>query len=162
MAVDAEAFRAALRCWPSGVTIVTSRAGDTVHGMTVSAFASVSLEPPLVLVCADKATITNGVIEKGRVFAANVLAADQQELSNRFASKNDEHRRFEGVAWTEAVTGAPVLPGIVTALDCRVTAAHDAGDHVIYVGSVEGVVEGEGEPLVYHQGGYRSLASSQS
>jgi len=158
MAVDEETFRAALRCWASGVTVLTSRAGDTIHGMTVSAFTSVSLEPPLVLVCADKATITNGVIEEGGVFAANVLAADQQELSNRFASKKDEHRRFEGVDWTQAVTGAPILPGVVTALDCRVTAAHDAGDHVIYVGSVEAVVPGEGEPLVYHHSAYRSLA----
>jgi flavin reductase (DIM6/NTAB) family NADH-FMN oxidoreductase RutF len=158
MAVDAEAFRAALRCWPSGVTILTSRAGDAIHGMTVSAFASVSLEPPLVLVCAEKTTITNGVIEKGGVFAANVLAADQQELSNRFASKKDEHRRFDGVAWTQAVTGAPILSGVVTALDCRVTAAHDAGDHVIYVGSVEAVVPGEGKPLVYHDSAYRRLA----
>ena len=158
MSVHAEAFRAALRRWASGVSVVTARAGDLVHGMTVSAFASVSLDPPLVLVCADKASNTLGVIDAGGVFAVNVLAADQQALSRRFASKKDEDRRFEGVAWRGLRTGAPILAGVLAALDCRVAAAHDAGDHVIYVGAVEAVVEGEGEPLVYYDGRYRHLA----
>jgi flavin reductase (DIM6/NTAB) family NADH-FMN oxidoreductase RutF len=141
------------------VAIVTAAAGDRVHGMTVSAFASVSLAPPLVLVCADKTSHTLELMEAGRVFAVNVLAAGQQPLSNRFASKKDEHRRFEGVAWRRGATGAPLLEGTVAALDCRVVAAHDAGDHVIYVGQVEGAEVHGGEPLLYHAGSYRELAS---
>lgn len=156
--VTGEEFRAALSHWASGVAIVTAAAGDRIHGMTVSAFSSVSLDPPLVLVCADKSSNTLGVIDEGGVFAANLLAADQQGLSNRFASKKDEHRRFEGLAWRKGVTGAPILPGALAVLDCRVVAAHDAGDHVIYVGRVEAVEIARGEPLVYYAGMYRGLA----
>jgi flavin reductase (DIM6/NTAB) family NADH-FMN oxidoreductase RutF len=155
--VTREAFRSALREWTSGVTIVTSKSGGKVHGMTVSAFASVSLDPPLVLVCADKTSNTHGVIAQSGVFAAHVLAADQARLSNRFASKVDEERRFEGLDFSTGATGAPILEGAVAVLDCRVTAAHDAGDHVIYVGRVEEIRVGDGEPLVYHRGAYRQL-----
>ena len=157
MPVTPDAFRDALACWASGVTIVTSRAGGRVHGMTVSAFSSVSLDPPLVLVCADKTSNTLELLEQGRVFAVNVLAADQQALSVRFASKKDEHRRFEGVSWRRGATGAPLIEGTVASLDCRVVAAHDAGDHVIYVGQVEAAEVRGGEPLVYHAGLYRGL-----
>jgi len=157
MAVSGDEFRAALARWASGVAVVTAAAGDRIHGMTVSAFASVSLAPPLVLVCADKSSITLEVVEAGGVFAVNVLAADQEALSDRFASKKDEHRRFEGVPWRRGVTGAPLLEGTVAALDCRVVAAHDAGDHVIYVGEVEAAEVRAGEPLVYHSGAYREL-----
>lgn len=161
MPVSAEAFKDALRRWPSGVTIVTSRAGDRIHGMTVSAFSSVSLDPPLVLVCADKTSITHQLIAEAGIFAVNVLSAGQEALSNRFASKKDEHRRFEGVPWKSAVTGAPILDGVLVSLDCRVTAAHDAGDHVIYVGGVESVELRDAEPLVYHAGVYRGFAGSR-
>jgi flavin reductase (DIM6/NTAB) family NADH-FMN oxidoreductase RutF len=157
MAVTGDEFRAALAHWASGVAIVTSAHGDRIHGMTVSAFSSVSLDPPLVLVCADKTSHTLGVIEAGGVFAANILSAGQQGLSNRFASKRDEDRRFEGLAWRRGVTGAPILPGALAVLDCRVVACHDAGDHVIYVGRVEGAEVMDGEPLLYYGGGYRGM-----
>jgi flavin reductase (DIM6/NTAB) family NADH-FMN oxidoreductase RutF len=160
MPVTADEFRAALARWASGVAIVTAAAGDRVHGMTVSSFSSVSLDPPLVLVCADKSSITLELLDAGRVFAVNVLAADQQGLSNRFASKKDEHRRFEGVAWRRGATGAPLLDGTVASLDCRVVAAHDAGDHVIYVGQVESAEVHAGEPLLYHAGIYRVLSGA--
>lgn len=159
--VTGEAFKAALSRWASGVAIVTARAGDRVHGMTVSAFASVSLEPPLVLVCADKSSNTLGLIEEGGCFAANVLGRGQEALSNRFASKEDEERRFEGVAWEEGSTGAPLLPGAVASIDCRVVASHDAGDHVIYVGRVEHVATRDLEPLLFFRGRYHSLAPAE-
>ena len=158
MAVNADDFKHALRRWPSGVTVVTARAGETIHGMTVSAFSSVSLDPPLVLVCADKASNTHPVIAEGRVFAAHILAQGQEGLSHRFASKADEWRRFEGIDWKSGVTGAPILPGALAVLDCRVVAAHDAGDHVIYVGEVESVLLSEAEPLLWYGGRYRSLS----
>ena len=161
MPVDADEFREGLRRWASGVTIVTSRAGDRIHGMTVSAFASVSMDPPLVLVCADKASDTLGVIAEGRVFAANVLAASQRKLSDRFAW-GDEATRFDGLEWHAGKTGAPILAGVVAALDCSVVAEHDAGDHVIYVGEVKAVEIGGGEPLLYYGGVYRTLRAPEN
>jgi flavin reductase (DIM6/NTAB) family NADH-FMN oxidoreductase RutF len=138
------------------VTIVTSRAGERVHGMTVSAFTSVSVDPPLVLICADKSSDTLNVIAEGGVFAVNVLAHDQEELSERFAW-GEESTRLEGVDWHSGATGSPLLSGVSAWLDCRVAAAHDAGDHVIYVGRVEALETGDAEPLLYFAGKYRSL-----
>jgi flavin reductase (DIM6/NTAB) family NADH-FMN oxidoreductase RutF len=156
MSIRADDFKNALRRWASGVTIVTSRAGERVHGMTVSAFTSVSVDPPLVLICADKSSDTLNVIAEGGVFAVNVLARDQEELSERFAW-GEESTRLEGVDWHSGATGSPLLSGVSASLDCRVVAAHDAGDHVIYVGSVEALETGEAEPLLYFAGKYRSL-----
>ena len=99
MPVSGDEFRSAIARWGSGVAIVTSASGNRIHGMTVSAFSSVSLDPPLVLVCADKSSNTLGLIHEGQIFAVNILSSGQRELSNKFASKKDEHRRFEGVAW---------------------------------------------------------------
>ncbi len=144
----------------SGVAIVTARAGDRIHGMTVSAFAEVSLAPPLVLVCAEKCSHTHPVIASGGVFALNLLAADQRELADRFASKRDEDRRFVGLDYESGVTGAPLLSGTLATLDCRVRAAHDAGDHVIYVGEVVDLRRSQREPLVYWAGTYRTLGAS--
>jgi flavin reductase len=158
VAVDAEQFKHALRRWPSGVTVVTSRAGEKIHGMTVSAFSSVSLDPPLVLVCADKASNTHPVIAEGRVFAAHILAQGQEPLSHRFSSKAAEWRRFEGIEWKSGVTGAPILPDALAVLDCRVVAAYDVGDHVIYIGEVETVQLADAEPLLWYGGSYRSLS----
>jgi len=161
MSVTADAFREALADWVSGVTIVTSRHDDRIHGMTVSAFSSVSLDPPLVLVCADQRSDTHAVIAESGCFAVNVLGQQHQELSTRFAVKKDEHLRFEGLAHAPLATGAPVLDDALVALDCRVEAAHDAGDHVIYVGRVEGLRRRAGAPLLYHRGRYRALAEEE-
>jgi len=154
MAIDAEEFRAAMGSWPSGVTIVTSRAGEQVHGMTVSDFSGVSLAPPLALVCASKTSVTTGLIEEGRCFGVNVLRADQSALSNKFASKKDEFKRFDDVETFEGTTGAPLIREALVNLDCRVIAIHEAGDHVICVGEIEQAQINEGEPLVFFRGGY--------
>ena len=158
MAVATDALKQLLGRRAAAVAIVTARAGERIHGMTVTAYTEVSLEPPLVLVCADQTSNTHPVISAGGVFALNLLSDAQAELSNRFASKQDEDRRFEGIAWETAVTGAPILPGVLGALDCRVVAAHEAGDHVIYVGRVEAVRHHpEREPLLYHRATYGSF-----
>ncbi len=157
MGVSPDDFRDVCARWATGVTVVTARSGDRIHGMTVSAFSEVSMEPPLVLVCADRKANTRPVIEEGGVFAVNILARDQEELSNRFASKRDEWRRFEGLDFDAGVTGAPLLAGTVASLDCRVVAAHEHGDHVIYVGQVAEVRVAEREPLLYCQRGYGSF-----
>ena len=154
MVISADEFRAAMGCWPSGVTIITSRAGQQIHGMTVSDFSGVSLDPPLAVVCAAKSSVTTGVIEEGRCFGVNVLCIDQSALSDKFASKKDEFKRFEGVETFEAKTGAPLIRGALINLDCRVVAIHDAGDHVLCVGEIEEAHVNEGEPLLFFQGGY--------
>jgi flavin reductase (DIM6/NTAB) family NADH-FMN oxidoreductase RutF len=160
LAEDVLELKQALARRVSGVAIVTTRAGDVIHGMTVSAFTEVSLEPPLVLVCADKTSNTHPVIARGGVFALNLLAADQQALSNLFASKRDEERRFVGLDYETGLTGAPLLAGTVATLDCRVRVSHDAGDHVIYVGEVVDLRRSDREPLVYWSGAYRTLAGA--
>jgi 3-hydroxy-9,10-secoandrosta-1,3,5(10)-triene-9,17-dione monooxygenase reductase component len=154
VAVAEEQFKQVLARWVTGVTIVTARDGDRIHGMTVSAFTEVSLDPPLVLVCADKQSNTNPVIAAGKVFAVNILAEDQWALSNKFASKKHEAERFDDLVYETGETGAPLLSHCVANLDCRVVAAHDHGDHIVYVGEVVGLRQTSAEPLLYHAGAY--------
>jgi flavin reductase (DIM6/NTAB) family NADH-FMN oxidoreductase RutF len=142
----------------TGVTIVTARVGDRVHGMTVSAFTEVSLEPPLVLVCIDKAAKTQSLIEEGGAFAVNILARGQEPLAQRFASKDEEDRRFSDLECEIGATGAPLLAGSVAQLDCRLESAHESGDHTIYIGEVIDVRLSDGDPLVFYDRDYRGLA----
>ncbi len=158
MPVDAESFKQALASWASGVSIVTSRHADHVHGMTVSAFCSVSLSPPLVMVCLDKASNTLELVEAAKVFSVNVLAQGQEELSHRFASKEHEDVRFEGLDCEQGANGCPHIPGSVSTMDCRVVDTLDAGDHVIYIGEVEAAEFTDRPPLVYLRAAYRTLA----
>ena len=164
MPATSEEFRDALRHFPSGVTIVSMRAGDQVHGLTVSAFASVSPDPPLVLIMIDHRHHAHQIMEsEGAVFAVNILGEDQTELSNRFAWVKDEDRFAEG-SWGEAVTGAPVLEDALAWLDCTIHSKARAGTHTIYVGEVQavGVPRPDQEPLVYWNRGYRHLRRSDS
>ncbi|MFK7897578.1 MAG: flavin reductase family protein [Myxococcota bacterium] len=154
MAISADEFRAAMGSWPSGVTIITTRAGEKIHGMTVSDFSGASLAPPLALVCASKTSVTTGIIDEGKCFAVNILGADQSDLSNRFASKKDEFQRFEGLETFEDATGAPLIKSALVNLDCRLVATHDAGDHVLCVGEIEAAHVREGDPLLYFRGSY--------
>jgi len=154
MALETDQFKQVLARWITGVSIVTARDGDRIHGMTVSAFTEVSLDPPLVLVCADKASNTHPVIAAGKVFAVNILARDQAALSTKFASKKHEAERFVDLAYESGETGAPLLSGCVANLDCRVVASHDHGDHVVYVGEVVELRQSNAEPLVYGNGTY--------
>ena len=159
MAIERPFFKTLLRRWASGVAIVTTRAGERVAGMTATSFTSVSLEPPLVLVCADKKALTLPVLEDAGVFAVNVLAEDQHELSARFALSGNEALRFEGLVCRSGPTGSPWLPETLAVLDCRTVATHDAGDHVILVGEVEAAECDERRaPLLYYDAAYRRLA----
>ncbi|MGB5810882.1 MAG: flavin reductase family protein [Polyangiales bacterium] len=157
MPIDGSSFRDVLRNWASGVTVVTTRAGDKMHGMTVSAFSSVSADPPLVLVCANQSSTTHEVIQKGGLFTVNILAAHQAEVSNLFASTEHEDTRLETVAWSEGVTGAPLIDEALACLECSVQSAHEEGSHTIYVGLVEAAHTNDAKPLLYYGGGYRAL-----
>ena len=144
-------------CLQVGAT--ASRRVSPDRDFWVSAFTEVSLNPPLVLVCADKASNTLPVIRAGGVFAINVLARDQQALSNRFAIKKDEDKRFDGLEYDVGRTGAPLLRGVAVNIDCRVAAEHDAGDHVLFIGEVQEVRSFDHEPLLYFRGSYGSFES---
>jgi flavin reductase (DIM6/NTAB) family NADH-FMN oxidoreductase RutF len=158
MGISTGHFKTALRQWPSGVSVVTTRVGSVSAGMTVSAFFSVSLSPPLVAVCIDRKAVTLGLIAQSGRFAVNVLSSAQSELSDRFAAKDNEPARFDGVA-LDAVESArsPLISGAVVHLDCELTATHDAGDHVLCVGQVGVALTHPGAPLIYHASGYHCL-----
>lgn len=162
MPVSPEEFKASLGCRATGVSIVTSRDGDRVHGMTVSDFISVSLEPPLVMVSASETAVTLKFIRASKCFSLNILSAGQQELSNLFASKDREYERFDGLETDVAVTGSPLIPGAKVNLDCSLIAEHQAGDHVLCIGRVEHVTIRDLEPLVYYQGRYRDFVAQGS
>jgi len=159
MSITSEEYREVLRHFPSGVTIVTIKAGDKVHGLTVSAFASVSPEPPLVAVMIDQRHHAFPMLEEdSAVFAVNILRQDQEELSNRFAWVKDEDRFAVG-DWTIAKTGAPVLADALAWMDCTIKERFPAGTHTIYVGQVQAsaVPEPDTSPLVYWNRGYRHV-----
>ncbi|MEM9593650.1 MAG: flavin reductase family protein [Acidobacteriota bacterium] len=160
MPIPSEAYREALRMFASGVTLVTTRTAEgRAHGMTVSAFASVSPDPPLVTVIIDHQHTMHELLEGDNgVFAVSILAEGQQDLSNRFAFTKDEDR-FTGSDWTTAATGAPVLNDALAWLDCTVVSRQVAGTHTIYVGEVQasGVNRPDDPPLVYWNRGYRHL-----
>jgi flavin reductase (DIM6/NTAB) family NADH-FMN oxidoreductase RutF len=163
MPITSEVFRSALRTFPSGVTIVTIKAGDQVHGLTISAFASVSPEPPLVTIMIDQRHRAYSLIEtEGATFAVSILREDQIDLSNRFAWVKDEDRFAEG-NWKESPFGVPVLTDALAWLDCSIYARYPAGTHTIYVGEVQAssVNDPDSSPLVYWNQGYRRLSQEE-
>jgi len=155
MRVDSDSFKTAMRRWTSGVSVVTAQGADGPTGMTVSAFTSVSVEPPLVVVCLHGDTRTHTAVERAGVYAVNILSAAQEELSNRFASSQQD--RFEGVATHAGSKGAPLLDGCLARLECEVVAAHTEGTHTLFVGRVVACDTSPGGPLLYGDGGYRRL-----
>jgi flavin reductase (DIM6/NTAB) family NADH-FMN oxidoreductase RutF len=155
MTIDQAEFRTAMGHFASGVTVVTTRSGGEPVGLTVSAFCSLSLEPPLVLVCIEKSVRSHDALREAGLFAVNILASDQEHLSRRFASSADE--KFEGVGLREGFDEVPLLEGALTVVQCRVREELEGGDHTIFVGEVVEVEVGTGEPLLYYRGGYREL-----
>jgi flavin reductase (DIM6/NTAB) family NADH-FMN oxidoreductase RutF len=159
MAISSEAFRNALRHFPSGVTIVTIKSGERVHGLTVSAFASVSPEPPLIMIAIDHRHSAYAMLEReGAVFAVNILHQEQSALSNRFAWVKDEDRFAEG-DWETAATGAPILTDALAWLDCTIYARFAVGTHTVYIGEIQasGVSRPGEPPLIYWNRDYRRL-----
>jgi flavin reductase (DIM6/NTAB) family NADH-FMN oxidoreductase RutF len=144
----------------SGVTVVTTVHEGQLRGITVSAFAAVSLEPPLVLICLANESESKDWIAESGVFAVNLLSDEQEFFSERFAARAPiVNARFDGVPYHTASTGSPVLAGSIAWYDCRVEATHDGGDHTIFVGRVEAIGFGEERkaPLVYFANRYAGL-----
>jgi flavin reductase (DIM6/NTAB) family NADH-FMN oxidoreductase RutF len=156
MPISQEEFRAALSRFASGVTIVTSvDDAGRFHGMTVSAFCSVSLEPPLVLVCISSDTGSHGAIAASKKFAVNILREDQAELSERFAAPIED--RFSATGCVIGVSGLALIDGALANLECSLVESVAAGDHMIYVGEVEHVTLAGGAPLLHFRGEYSRL-----
>jgi flavin reductase (DIM6/NTAB) family NADH-FMN oxidoreductase RutF len=144
----------------SGVTVVTTVHDGKLRGVTVSAFASVSLNPPLVLVCiANEAVSENWIAESG-IFAVNILSDEQEFLSERFAARAPiVNAHFDGVPYNTAITGSPILTESLAWYDCRVEATHDGGDHIVFIGRVEavGFEAKRKQPLVYFANRYGQI-----
>jgi flavin reductase (DIM6/NTAB) family NADH-FMN oxidoreductase RutF len=161
MTVSADDFKSALQLWASGVTVVTTHSEKFgVQGMTVTAFSSVSVNPPQVLVCINDAADTGEGIAESQCFAVNVLTTEQQETSNQFAGASSQQQRFADADWSAGVTGAPLLNNSLMSLDCTVVEKVRAGTHWIIIGEVQTCVYRSGEPLLYYHGAYRQLASN--
>ena len=150
--MDTSHFRAALGTFATGVTIVTARGEDgTLVGLTANSFNSVSLDPPLVLWSLGKKAGAMPVLSRGSHYAINILAADQKELAQRFATRDID--RFAGVTWREGAGGAPLLDGAVAVFECANRSQYEEGDHVIFVGEVERCEARVGaQPLIFHGG----------
>lgn len=153
MTIDATSFRHALGHFASGVTVVTMAHDGDLSGLTVSAFASLSLQPPLILACIDKTSTTLGLARQASSFGVNILAEDQRDLSNHFASKMTD--KFSNVDHSLGSLGSPLLTGVHAALQCRLVEELDGGDHIILIGEVvEANVDESKNPLLYYKGSY--------
>ena|SRR5829696_1383859 len=156
MPVTPDEFRAAMSRFPSGITVVTSiDSSGALHGITVSAFCSASLEPPLILVCIEKTTGSHGAIAESKNFVVNFLGAKKDMLSEQFSLRTAD--KFAGIGISKSTVGIPVLDDAHVILECSLHNACDAGDHSIFIGQVEQVTIREEMPLVYFQGRYRDL-----
>jgi flavin reductase len=172
MSLNASDFRKAMGCFATGVTIITvdvegepqrdsrGRSHREAHGMTANAFVSVSLDPPLVLVCVDATTRTHAHLHARQRFGVNVLSEQQQAISEYYANPERDHLHAEaeaGAKFDRTRHGTPVLRGALAYLECRLHSAQDAGDHTIFIAEVEDVVVRSGNPLLFFRGKYRKV-----
>ena len=156
MPIDDADFKTALSHFAGGVTVVTTELDGARYGMTVTAFSSLSLRPPLVLICIEKSVKTHDAIAAAGKFGVSILGSEQGDVSNRFASRSED--KFAGVEVRSGANGVPLIDGAITTLECTVTGQLPGGDHTIFVGEVTACATRAGEPLLYFRSGYRSLS----
>lgn len=163
MPINPDEMRRVMRQWASGVCLVTTNNGDERHGMTVSSFASIALEPPLILVSLEDGTRTNQLVRQSNRFAVVILSEDQQELSDVFAGRTaDDDDRFEGVPHLTTLLGNPVPEASLAFMDCKVSSNYEAGTHTIFIGQVESQqVLNEGKPLLYFNQSYARIDTTE-
>lgn len=158
MPVSEDEFRNALSRFASGVSVVTTKdAAGELHGITVSAFCSVSLEPPLVLICIEKITASHDSFLESKMFVVNILDDKQEYLSERFAAPAED--KFGDIEFRPGSGGIPVLIDALASLECRLVEKYDGGDHSIFVGQVEKAAVRSGEPLLYFRGNYGAISA---
>jgi flavin reductase (DIM6/NTAB) family NADH-FMN oxidoreductase RutF len=154
--MDPKELRRVMGHFATGVTVVTTKDGaGTPFGLTANAFASLSLNPPLVLVCVDKKAQCYACFAESKIFVVNVLAEGQEEISRRFATKGDE--KFNGVPWHASENGLALLDGAISHIECKIVESLEGGDHTIYVGEVLRAVTTGDRPLIFFQGMYHRL-----
>jgi flavin reductase (DIM6/NTAB) family NADH-FMN oxidoreductase RutF len=154
--LDPDSFRSVLGRFASGVTVLTTQSGNTDVGMTVSAFCSLSLQPPQVLACVDKTAEMHELLPKGHHVVFNILSSSQEALSRRF-SEEEGSQRFDGVGFSRDKQGVAVLDDVVAWIEGTIVAQHDGGDHSIFVAEVQGATSSDLRPLLYYRGGYAEL-----
>ena len=160
MAFDAKLQRDIMGRFATGVTVVTTKyTNGDITGMTANAVMSLSLDPPLVVVSVDKSATMHEALSDGQCYAINIRVRDQEHLSNRFATPGPKH--FSDLEFQEGQTGAPILSGTLGYLDCKLVNTLPAGDHDMFVGEILAGELGDGAPLLYFGGGYRSIAESK-
>ena len=150
-AVRTTAFKEVLSRFATGITVVTAMEEGVPIGFTCQAFASLSLEPPMVALAAAKASTSWPKMARAGAFCANILGEGQGDLAVRFSAPGD---RFGGISWHAGETGAPVLEGVLAWIECALGAIYDAGDHELVTGTVRHLGVGEGGPLLYYRRGY--------
>jgi flavin reductase (DIM6/NTAB) family NADH-FMN oxidoreductase RutF len=155
MPVDDAQFKLAMSHFASGVTVVTTEHDGKPYGLTVASFASLSLRPPMVIICIEKSVKSHDAIAASKKFGVSILASGQTDISNRFATKLDD--KFAGMPTRRGELGIPLIEGALTAIECRVREQLPGGDHTIFVGEVVDVQVREGAPLVYFRSGYHHL-----
>ena len=157
--LDPDSFRAVLGRFASGVTVVTTI--DAKHacdcGMTVSAFCSLSLDPPLVLFCAEHGSEVRQVLTYHDCFVVNMLSNEQEPLARRFAAPEQKQARFDGIGYTRSENGVVILDEVLGHLECRKVRSYEEGDHTVFVGEVERAACRDARPLLYYRGGYAQL-----
>ena len=157
MPVDSAEFRRVLGHWATGVAVVgVCEPGGHLRGLTANAFASLSLDPPLVLVCVEQSADSHDSIRAAGAFAISVLSSDQERVARRFAS--DIADKFDGIAYRTEVTGAPVLSDALAWVDCTLHDTIPGGDHTIFIGRVVAGDATDHTPLLYYRSGYAGLA----
>ena len=165
MSISHEQFRKALGSFATGVTVITVDFEGQVRGMTANAFASVSLDPLLILVCVDHKARTHAHLHARKRFGINILAENQRTISEYYARPTATHEEAEqqaGAHFDRTKHGTPVLHGALAYLECSLRTAQDAGDHTIFIAEVEDVVVREGDPLLYFRRDYRKIGGSSS
>ena len=157
--VDSQLFRDVLSRWASGITVVTCRtAAGAPHGMTANAFCSVSLIPPLILVCIDHRHQTHGRIEQDQVFGVHILGHGMQEISDRCAGfRGEAGHNLSDLACEISESGVPILRDAICWMECGLWRSYDGGDHTIFVGEVRRAAANEGEPLLWFNRGYHRV-----
>jgi len=156
--MDPKAFRKVMGSFPTGVTVVSARdASGEPRGLTVNAFTSVSLDPPLVLVCLDHGSSTHDLLLEAETFAVSMLSVDQKGVALRCATEPSA-TRFRDIVWWEGPGGRPIVTGCAAWLACRIHAVHPGGDHSIVVGLVEEIGQGDDEPLAFFRGSFGTVA----
>ncbi len=158
MSIPPDLFKTVLSRWASGVTVVTCRRDGGIHGMTASSFSSVSMNPPLVLICVDRRNRTHGFIQEQRCFGIHILERKQEEVSNQCAGfRGEEGNQLLDATHRAEATGAPILDGALAWMDCRLWQEYDGGDHTIFVGEIVAAGAGEGDPLLWYARGYGGI-----